>query len=358
MAARSLEAQIPARLHGGQAMSAFRKLAAILSAGAAGAGFAAYTRYLREMRTIRSAVATGGTVAQTSAGPIEYAEQGQGEPLLLIHGAGGGYDQGLLIGRDFGEGRRIIAPSRFGYLRTPVPEDSSPAAQADVHAALLDHLGVDKVVVVGVSAGGPSAIELALRHPNRVSALVLIVPRTYDPTQSIGVDESMQSQAVLRLIESSADFLYWVAMRVARAAVVRFLGVPPELEANAPEADRDRVTEVMRSVLPLSSRLRGISVDSSIELTAWPLERLRVPTLIVSAKDDLFGTLPGARFTAEHIPGAELKVLENGGHLMVGQSEQVRKWVSDFLQQARSGGRKAALPRRDQTVTKVLEPVV
>lgn len=338
-------------------MSAFRKLTAILSAGAAGAGLAAYTRYLREMRSIRSAIAAGGTIAQTSAGPIEYAEQGQGEPLLLIHGAGGGYDQGLLIGRDLGDGRRIIAPSRFGYLRTPVPEDSSPAAQADAHAALLDHLGIGKAIVAGVSAGGPSAIELALRHPDRISALILIVPRTYDPTQSIGVDESMQSQAVLRLIESSADFLYWVAVRVARGAVVRFLGVPPLVEARASEADRARVTEVMRSVLPLSSRVRGIAVDSSIELEPWPLERIALPTLIISAKDDLFGTLPGARFTAEHIPGAELKVLENGGHLMVGQSEQVENWVSDFLQRP-IARRKAALPRKDRTVTKVLEPVV
>lgn len=338
-------------------MSALRKLAGILSTAAAAAGLAAYTRYLREMRAIRSTVAAGGTIAQTSAGPIEYAEQGQGEPLLLIHGAGGGYDQGLLIGRDFGEGRRIIAPSRFGYLRTPVPEDSSPAAQADAHAALLDHLGIEKAIVAGVSAGGPSAIEVALRHPERVSTLILIVPRTYDPTRSIGVDESLQSQAVLRLIESSADFLYWVAMRVARGAVVRFLGVPPELEANAAEWDRARVTEVTRSVLPLSSRVRGIAVDSSIELEPWPLERIAVPTLIVSAKDDLFGTLPGARFTAEHIPGAELKVLENGGHLMVGQSDQVKNWVSDFLKRS-SAARKAALPKKDRTVPKVLEPAV
>jgi pimeloyl-ACP methyl ester carboxylesterase len=85
--------------------------------------------------------------------------------------------------------------------------------------------------------------------------------------------------------------------------------------------------------------VRGIAVDSSVEISSWPLERIRVPTLIVSAEDDLFGTLPGARFTAERIAGAELHVLTSGGHLMVGHGRQVRKWVQDFLRARRSAGR-------------------
>lgn len=334
------------------------KLVGIASAAATAAGVAAYSRYRREITDIRRKVECGSEIASTAVGLIEYAEAGKGQSLLLIHGAGGGYDQGLLIGRDFGKDFRIIAPSRFGYLRTPVPEDFSPTAQADAHAALLDHLGIERAIVAGVSAGGPSAIEIALRHPDRVTALILLVPRTFDPTQSIGVDESMQSQAVLRLIESSADFLYWVAMRVARSAVVRFLGVPPEVEASASREDRARVTAVMRSVLPLSGRVRGIAVDSSLELSPWPLERLQVPSLIVSAKDDLFETLPGAIFTAEHIRGSELRVLESGGHLMVGQSKQVSDWVTDFLRRHAAHGTTVSERRKDQPVEKVLEPVV
>ncbi|HEU4696171.1 MAG TPA: alpha/beta hydrolase [Sphingomicrobium sp.] len=334
-------------------MSALRKLAAVLSTAATGVGIAAYSRYRSEMREIRRGVEKGGTLVQTSVGPVEYAEQGKGEPMLTIHGAGGGYDQGLFIARDFASGHRLIAPSRFGYLKTPVPEDHSPAAQADAHAALLDHLGVEKSIVVGTSAGAPSAIELTLRHPERVSALVLLVPRTYHPTQAIGADESVPSQAVLRLIEASADFLFWLVMRVSRASVVRFLGVPPEVEARASDEERARVTEVMNSILPLSARVRGIEVDGLTEMSPWPLEKIAVPTLIISAEDDLYKTLPGARFTAERIRGAELKVLESGGHLMIGQSERVREWVTDFLR----GHRKTAR-RIDRTVSKVLEPVV
>lgn len=337
-------------------MSGLGKLAAALSTAAVGVGIAAYARYRAELREIRSKVENDGTVVQTSAGLLEYAEQGQGEPMLVIHGAGGGYDQGLLIARHFASGHRLIAPSRFGYLKTPVPDDHSPAVQADAHAALLDHLGVEKSIVVAASAGAPSAIELALRHPRRVSALILLVPRTYHPTQAIGADDSVPSQAVMRLVEASADFLFWLAMRVSRGSVVRFLGVPPAVDAAASDENRARVTEVMTSVLPLSARVRGIEVDSLTEITPWPLENIGVPTLIISAEDDLYKTLPGARFTAEGIPGAELKVLETGGHLMVGQSEVVRECVTDFLCRHKRTDRKAA-QRSDRTISKVPEPV-
>ena len=143
-----------------------------------GAAATSYRRFRREMAELERALEAGGTVVETSAGPIEYAREGEGEPALVIHGAGGGYDQGLSIGRDtLGFGYDMIAPSRFGYLRTPLRDDVTPAAQADAHAALLDALGIDQVVVLAASAGAPSAIELALRHPERVRSMILLVPR-------------------------------------------------------------------------------------------------------------------------------------------------------------------------------------
>jgi len=87
----------------------------------------------------------------------------------------------------------------------------------------------------------------------------------------------------------------------------------------------------MRNILPLSDRVAGIAVDSSTEIAPWPLEKVTAPTLVISAKDDLFGTLPGAHFTAAHIPGAELEVLESGGHLMLGQRDRVNAIIASFL---------------------------
>jgi len=75
-----------------------RNVAGILSAAASAATLYTYARYRTEMRDIRAAVDNGGRIARTDAGPIEYAESGEGDPALVIHGAGGGYDQGLLLG--------------------------------------------------------------------------------------------------------------------------------------------------------------------------------------------------------------------------------------------------------------------
>jgi pimeloyl-ACP methyl ester carboxylesterase len=303
-------------------------MALVLGAATAGT----YLRYRRDIAAARRALAQGGKVIATRAGPIEYADEGAGDAVLVIHGAGGGYDQGLLIGRDLPAGHRLIAPSRFGYLRTPIPPDSSIAAQADAHAALLDALAIDEAIVVGVSAGAPSAIELALKYPRRVKALILLVPRAYDPSAAVGPDQSTPSRIVLTMIETSADFLFWLAIPFARSALVRFFGIRPELERNATEEDHARITRIMRGILPLSERVAGIDLDGRHRLEPWPLGQIAAPTLIVSAEDDLFGTLPGARFTASHIAGAELKVLESGGHLMLGQTERVRGWIADFLQ--------------------------
>jgi pimeloyl-ACP methyl ester carboxylesterase len=270
-------------------------------------------------------------MALTRVGPVEYAEAGHGAPALVIHGAGGGYDQGLYIGELVGNGLRVIAPSRFGYLRTPLPKDVSPAAQAEAHAALLDNLQISRAIVVGVSAGAPSAIEFALNHPERTSALILMVPMAYAPGALPTLDESASSKAVLQLILRGADFGYWAASRLARGSVVRFLGVPPEVDRNATPQERANITRVMNSVEPLSQRLGGLRVDSAIALQAWPLERIQLPTLVVTSRDDLFNTLPAAEFTANHIPGAKLVVFDSGGHLFVGRREEVQSVIRTFL---------------------------
>ena len=184
---------IPLRLLAGAAVAAF--------------GGAVLGTYRGEIAEIRRRVKAGGRMAQTRAGPIEYAVEGSGPPALVIHGAGGGYDQGLLLGRNF-SGFQIVAPSRFGYLGTPPPAVISAAAQADAHAALLDSLGIDRAIVSGTSAGAPSAVELALRHPDRVRALILIVPRGYWPDQP--EETRPPNEQVMRLVMSGAD-LAWVA---------------------------------------------------------------------------------------------------------------------------------------------------
>ena len=292
-------------------------------------------RYKKALARARDAVKRGGLIASTVCGPIEYAATGTGIPVLSIHGAGGGYDQGLANAADLvGDGFRIIAPSRFGYLRTPIPPDSSPAAQADAHAALLSRLDIPKAIVVGVSAGARSAVQLAIRHSDRVMALILVVPGTYSPTSPVSVEASRGSKLVFWLVNTGADFCWWVLEKVAPSLLIRFIGVRPELVAASPKADRDRVASIVRTIRPLSLRFPGINLDSTVDLRPRPLEKITAPTLLLSARDDLFNTLPAAEFAASRIPDARLIVFETGGHLLVGRHKEVRAAVRTFLTRA------------------------
>ncbi|TIQ34933.1 MAG: alpha/beta hydrolase [Mesorhizobium sp.] len=305
-----------------------------LIAMAAAAGVT-YLLYGNELGRLRDAVGRGSLVATLDIGPVEYADSGAGIPLLSIHGAGGGFDQGLALAADLvGEGFRVIAPSRFGYLRTPVPRDPSPAAQGDAHAALLSKLNVPKAVVVGVSAGARSAVELALRHPDEVAALILIVPALYSPTSPVAVNVSFGNRFAFWAVSAGGDFAWWAAETIAPSILIRFLGVRPALVAAAPEAERARVMSFVMSVEPLSLRFPGINIDSAPELHELPLAEITAPTIIVSARDDLFNTLPSAEFTAAKIPGAKLVVYDTGGHLLVGREQEVRKAVRAFLEGA------------------------
>ncbi len=65
--------------------------------------------------------------------------------MLVSHGIGGGFDQGLGLADGYlGDGYTVIAPSRFGYHATPLPADATPASQADAFVCLLDSLQIEK----------------------------------------------------------------------------------------------------------------------------------------------------------------------------------------------------------------------
>ena len=114
--------------------------------------------------------------AETRRGPVEYVDLGAGEPVLVVHGSPGGCDQGALLGGFLPDaGFRVIAPSRPGYLGTPLTADNATAAgQADLWVALMDSLGVEHFGVLCWSGGGPSSYALTIEHPERVTALVAL----------------------------------------------------------------------------------------------------------------------------------------------------------------------------------------
>lgn len=294
--------------------------------------------YLRDIRAARERVATGSQLAATPCGTIEYADIGDGPPVLVVHGAGGGFDQGLSLGRDLAaDGFRVVSVSRFGYLRTPLPEDASAEAQADAHACVLDALGIARAAVIGASAGAPSSLQFALRHPHRITALVLLVPAIYAPRADDAA--SVHTPAGLELVFGTvlrSDFLLWAAIKAARPTLLRTMfATPPERVAAAEEGERQRVQRMFDEILPVSARRAGLLNDAAVigALPRYPLEAIAAPMLAISLEDDLFGTHDGARYTAEHVPGARFIGYPDGGHVWVGRHRQVLGEMVAFLRE-------------------------
>ena len=293
-------------------------------------------RFDGDLERARERSAQRSALIETRCGPIEVQQSGAGVPLLVVHGSGGGHDQGMAFAGTLAQrGIRVIAMSRFGYLRTPMPADASAAAQADAHVCLLDALGLHRAAVMGGSAGAPSALQMAIRHPDRVSALILLVPLTYKPPTQADSAAPMPAwveATMTRLIGS--DFLFWAALHVARDEVIKtVLATPPELVATASPREQARVNAMLDNILPVSARAEGLRSDTAVgkHLTPAPLESIRAPTLVVSARDDRYGTFAGAAYTASRIAGTKFIGFDTGGHTWVGHDEEVMSEIVTLL---------------------------
>ncbi len=300
------------------------------------AALSIWWRFDRDIKLASARIARGSTLITTRCGPIEYQEAGTGVPLLAVHGSGGGYDQGMAFAGNLShQGIRVIAMSRFGYLRTPMPADASAAAQADAHVCLLDARGIRQAGFLGGSAGAPSALQMAIRHPDRVSALVLLVPLAYKPptlADSAPPLPPWVENSMMRLIGS--DFLFWSALHVVRDQVIKVvLATPPELLNSASAPERARVNAMLDNILPVSARAQGLRTDSAVgkHLTSAPLESIRAPTLVISARDDRYGTFASAQYTASRIAGAKFIGFDAGGHTWVGHDKEVMSEIVKLL---------------------------
>jgi pimeloyl-ACP methyl ester carboxylesterase len=272
-------------------------------------------------------------IAQTSFGAVEYAVQGEGPPVLVVHGAGGGFDQGLLLAEAMGgEGFRWIAVSRFGYLQSSLPEDASAAAQAGALAELLSQMGIERADVLAMSGGVPPTLQLAARHPHRVGALILLSPAPFTPFGG-EVEERPIPTSFYTAIAGS-DIGYWSMRKLAPGVLRSAFDARPELLTD--DESRAFTDRLVESFLPASGRLAGIRNEgAAVEPGAvYNLEAIRAPVLVVHAADDRLNPVAVGEVIASQIAGAEFIRYETGGHLLLGHHEELRARIQAFLEEA------------------------
>lgn len=305
-----------------------------LAAALALAGGLGLRAFQRDMAAARARIAAvPARSVDTPFGRVDHAQGGAGPPVLVIHGSGGGRDQGaLLAGALLGEGWHWIAPSRFGYLGSPLPPAGAGfAEQAQAYVHLLDQLGLQRVAVVALSHGGPSALLLASRHPERVSSLTLlsagvVAVATADQRQS-----DRQGRALTWLFQR--DWAYWALTHGLRGRFLDLMGASAAvLDGLAPDR-LALVDALIEGMNPVSQRAAGTVFDNRAAMpTAAQVAAIRAPTLIVHARDDTLQRFHHAEFAATHIPGARLEAFDRGGHLVVAvELDRVRALVTAHL---------------------------
>jgi pimeloyl-ACP methyl ester carboxylesterase len=255
-----------------------------------------------------------------------YVDVGAGPVVLLCHGIYGGHDNASdMVGLVLGDGYRTVGPSRFGYLGSTLPPNATVDAQADAYADLLDHVGVDKALVVGYSAGGPSAIAFGLRHPTRVRGLILAASYLPKPGRLPTV-----ATPVMRWL-LGAQPVWWLLRTRAPRLLGRIMGVPVGLHPSPGE--QAVVDDVMEHLFPIADKKGGAVFDTLVSepaSNAFPLENLTVPTLLVHAPDDPLAGYAYAEQAATRIPHGRLATINRGGHLFLGSVASVHAATRSF----------------------------
>jgi len=255
-------------------------------------------------------------VIQTSRGAIEYALHGEGAPVILSHGTGGGYDQGLVLAGLL-NGYRGIAVSRAGYLRTPMATGPSPAEMADAYTALLNALHIKKAAILGLSGGGMSAAQFALRHADRCWGLILADAITKAPPKL--------SVKIVQRANSFPDTVAWLLTRLA-------------IHVGLPLMIRDAETRSMMRVFfennPISERRAGVENDivnvNAMNDFSW--EDICIPTLLIHGDKDALIPVEYSQALTQRIPNAELVIVRGGGHeCLISNHRETSPILNSFL---------------------------
>ena len=287
-----------------------------------------YVSYRNDIRKAYQRIGTGSKMINTGCGLIQYTEFGEGAPMLIVHGAGGGYDQGEYFAKLIGGNYRWIAPSRFGFLGSPVPEGANSSLQADAYACLLDALGIDRVGVVGVSMGGPSSLLFALRYPQKTNSLVMISAASHaiPPRPAI-------LAAMFNIFLN--DFVFWSMVHLSPGGLLAALGVPVEVQKQLSFEETAQLKSFLESIVPMGARRNGQLLEQHMsEYDAEQIRNIQAPTLVLHARDDTLIAFEQGEFTARNIPGAQLIPMEKGGHLalMMNMNAEAREKLLVFLE--------------------------
>jgi proline iminopeptidase len=263
---------------------------------------------------------------ETHVGPLYYDEVGQGQPLLVAHG-GPGLHHGLYRTLDpLAATHHVVYWDHRGHGRSgPLPAGPlGMALFADDAIRLADNLGLERFAVLGHSFGGWVAQEIALRYPDRVSALLLAAttPGQIGATESADDDQGPPPPAEVIELMSRRPATAAELAQVYAALAPHFLrGADPRpfLAALQPE---------LMSPESMVRVFDALATWSSVDR----LQLVRCPTLVLAGQHDVFCSPPQLARIASRIPCARPVLFQASGHfLWLEEPDRFFALVSDWL---------------------------
>jgi pimeloyl-ACP methyl ester carboxylesterase len=252
---------------------------------------------------------------------IHYETYGQGEPLVLIMGLGGGSSMWWRQVAFFSPEYRVVVYDSRGVGRTDKPDMpySMDMLVGDA-AGLLERLGIASAHIYGVSMGGMVAQELALRYPESVSSLVL------GATTCGGGHATMPSQETLQKLFGIMTLSPEEAVKVATSVTFS-----PTFIERHPDKINDWLIKGAESPPSPMGFKRQAEAAAGFD-TYDRLPQIRVPTLILAGTADQLIPSDNSRILASRIPDAKLVLLEGAGHGYLWEAEEeANRTVHDFL---------------------------
>ncbi len=274
-------------------------------------------------------------LVQTPHGKVECAVWGKGTAVLSLHGAMGGYDQGVLLARTIAAPRfRFAAVSRPGYLGTPLALGRTPQEQADLCADVLDELGIGKVAVMAISGGGPTALQFALRHPGRCRGLVMI--SACSGHLDVPVPFMWQIMKLLARIPGATNGMRKGLEKDPEEAARRSIPDAALRKRTVEDPEAGPLMQALNLSVMEKMPLRIAGTDNDIRQTraelTYPLQQIEAPTLVVHGTADSIVPFVQAQQLAARVPGAELLAIEGGEHVTIfTHLAEVRSRVTAFL---------------------------
>jgi pimeloyl-ACP methyl ester carboxylesterase len=256
------------------------------------------------------------SIIDTVKGKIEYSMVGEGKAILIVHGGHVNcketiFQKGLDVNKFC-----LITPSRPGYGNTPLTRfNKTPEGTADLFIALLDALNIPNAIVMGISAGGLTALEIAVRHPNRVSKLVLMSALTKKWLVETDKLYIGGKKAFAPGMEKFTWLLYKLLFNLMPAVMTRVMF--KEISIHRPVEFTDNEIKELKQMTMRMRSGQGFSNDLDQTIDQESLSRIVCSTLILHSENDNAVDLSHPNNAKSNISNAQLMTFKNRwGHLL------------------------------------------